>query len=164
MEEKKTIFDYLGQIFMMFGFMMGIMMIFCFLFGEDARESSAMFALGGEGLDLKVMGEYFLLAVCITAARFLFFTDAVIKNMRLWLRTACMAAVILGVVTLFILIFQWFPADNLGNWAAFAGCFLASFGISVAVSVLKEWAENSKMEQALQKWKGKGEQTGGRTK
>lgn len=31
MEEKKTIFDYLGQIFMMFGFMMGIMMIFVFV-------------------------------------------------------------------------------------------------------------------------------------
>lgn len=45
MEERKTIFDYLGEVFLIYGIMTVIMNIFCVWIGEEAKELSSMFSL-----------------------------------------------------------------------------------------------------------------------
>ena len=37
MEERKTVFDYMGQILMIFGFTILILLVFSLLFGESAK-------------------------------------------------------------------------------------------------------------------------------
>ena len=46
MEDKKTIFDYLGQLFATYGITVAIFIVFGMVVGEGAREFSTLFALG----------------------------------------------------------------------------------------------------------------------
>lgn len=153
MEEKKTIFEYIGQVFLIFGFSMAVLNIFCLIFGEDAREFSAMFSLGKEGLSVAVMTQYFVVSILIVMMRFLFFTDVVLKNMKVVVRTFCMLVSVIGIIVIFILCFDWFPADMFFPWFMFFLCFGICFVGSLAVTILREKAENKKMEVALAKLK-----------
>ena len=153
MEEKKTIFDYLGQVFLLYGIMTLMMNIFCVLFGEPAKEISAMFALGSEGLSVEIMMQYFIIAIFVTFSRFLFFTDIVIKKMPVPLRTLLMVISVIGMTAFFIVKYGWFPSGMPEPWIMFILCFSICFGTSLLVMALKEKAENTKMEEALKRIK-----------
>lgn len=161
MEERKTIFDYVGQVFMIFGITVVILNIFCLLFGASAREYSTMFSLGNEGLSVSTMAQYLLISAITVGLRYIFFTDALIKNMSVLARTVWMVLLVLLFVAGFILLFDWFPADMWQPWVMFFVCFGICFGISTIVTALKEKEENRRMQEALRKLKagdGKEEQ------
>lgn len=155
MEERKTIFDYVEQVMEIFGFSIVMLNIFCILFGEDAREFSSMFSMGGEGLRIGTMMQFLSMAVWIVLFRFLFFTDVVIKNMRVVYRACGMIISILVIMVIYVSAFMWFPVDDWLPWVMFFACFLISFTVSLAVSTFKEKMENKRMEEALQKIKKK---------
>ena len=58
MEEKKTVFDYLAQVFVVFGFAMLVMNLLCLVLGESAAEISTMFALGRRGIPVEVVFQF----------------------------------------------------------------------------------------------------------
>ncbi len=153
MEERKTIFDYLGQVFMLFGITLAILILLCLLFGESAKEVSTMFSLGSKGLSVSTMAQFLLVSAIIVALRFLFFTDAIIKNMPMIGRTICMIIIVLITISLFILFFGWFPVEMWQPWAMFFLGFTICFIISTVVTGLKEKVENKKMEEALKRIK-----------
>ncbi len=153
MEPKKTIIDYFSQVLVIFGFTMLVLNIFCFIFGNSAKDISAMFALGSQGIPLPVAFEFLCVSALTTIIRFVFFTDVLIKKMQLWLRTACMLASVVLVITLFIIAFHWFPITMWQPWAMFFLCFGIFFLGSYLVMALKEKSENRRMEEALQKLK-----------
>jgi len=155
MEEKKTIFDYLSQILVVFGFSMLILNIFCLAFGNSAKDFSAMFELGNQGIPVKIAFEFFCLSSFITGIRFVFFTDIWIKKMPVWARTICMLVLVLIVIVAFIIIFGWFPIDMWQPWAMFFLCFGISFTGSYFVMMIKEKVENRKMKEALERLKEK---------
>ena len=105
MKKGETVFDYLSQVMIIFGSTLLILSVFCILFGEEAKDYSAMFALGSKGLSVDIMYQFFLVSVIIAALRFLFFTDRWIKNLSLTLRTLSMFALVLATVITFILLF-----------------------------------------------------------
>lgn len=163
MEERKTIFDYVGQVFMIFGITVAVLNIFCLLFGASAREYSTMFSLGNEGLSVSTMAQYLLISAITVGLRYIFFTDVLIKNMSMPARTVWMVLLVLLFVAGFILLFDWFPADMWQPWAMFFICFGICFGIGTIVTALKEKEENRRMQEALRKLKagaGKEEQGG----
>lgn len=90
MEKKKTVFDYLAQVLIVFGFTMLVMNIFCLAFGNSAKGFSAMFALANRGVPIEITFEFLFLSALIVGLRLLFFTDILIKEMPVWLRTICM--------------------------------------------------------------------------
>lgn len=153
MEEKKTIFDYAEQVFGIFGFSIVILNVFCRLFGEEAKDISSIFSMGKEGLSLAVMAQFFSAAVWIVLMRFLFFTDAIIKNMRIAARSVGMVVSVLIIMVVHIVIFDWFPVDNWLPWVMFFGCFGFCFVISLSLSMFRERTENRKMEDALNRLK-----------
>lgn len=153
MEEKKTIFDYAEQVFGIFGFSIVILNVFCRLFGEEAKDISSIFSMGKEGLSLAVMAQFFSAAVWIVLMRFLFFTDAIIKNMRIAARSVGMVVSVLIIMVVHIVIFDWFPVDNWLPWVMSFGCFGICFVISLSLSMFRERAENRKMEDALNRLK-----------
>lgn len=153
MEEKKTIFDYIGQVFLIFGITIGILNIFCLLFGDNAKEISTLFSLGSDGLSVGTAFQFFLVSVCIVIAKFIFFTDVCIKKMSLAMRAVCMVSAVLIIIAVFIWICGWFPVNMWQPWFMFILCFGISFGISVAVTGFKERLENRKMEEALDRLK-----------
>lgn len=153
METKKTAFDYIGQVFLIFGITILILNVFCILFGESAKDFSTMFALGSAGLSVYTMLQFLGVAVCIVFLRFLFFTDVVIKKMPIVIRTVSMVMAVVIVIVVFIFAFGWFPVDMWQPWVMFLLCFGISFAISMLVTTLKERMENRKMEEALERIK-----------
>ena len=153
MKKKETVFDYIGQIFVSFGFTVAALNIFCILFGEEAREYSTIFSMGGEGLSVQTMLQFLLTSSIIVTLRFVFFTDGLIKKVPIAIRTTGMFGSIIIMMALFIYLFGWFPVNMWQAWAMFFICFGVCAGVSVAVSALKEKLENKKMEEALQRLK-----------
>ena len=153
MEERKTIFNYLGQIFMFFGIMMVWMIGFCLLFGEQAQEISSLFALGNKGLSVTVMLEFFLVAVVMVGLRILFFTDLIIRSLSVIARTVWMVLLVLMTISLCIVMFDWFPVEDWRPWLMFWVCFVFCFVGSLLITALKARAENQKMEEALKRLK-----------
>lgn len=152
MEENKTIFSYLGQIFATFGVIVVIFLVFALVIGNDTSEYSTLFALGSKGLTAATLLEVLLLSVIITLAQVAFLTDKWIKNMGLAVRYVCFFGII-GIVSLtFSVLFSWFPIDNPMAWLGFVISFAICTAIGVVISKLEEKAENKKMEQALKKF------------
>ena len=158
MEERKTIFDYLGQVFMIYGISMTIMCIFGIWFGEEAQDISKMFSLGQEGLSIEIMIQFLAISFLVVSFQFLFFSEHIIKKMSVIARTIWMVISIIFVIVVFILMFDWFPADMWEPWAMFLLCFGVCFLISISVMVIKERMENKKMEEALERLKRKEEE------
>ena len=154
MDDRKTIFDYLGQVFIIFGITIMILNLFCILFGESAKEYSEIFKLGKEGIGIDTMMQFFLISVCTVAINSLLFTDIIIKNMRLVLRMICMITLEILIIIVFVLTCGWFPIDMWQPWVMFLLCFGICFVVSCGVTTLKERMENKKMEEALKRIKG----------
>jgi len=157
MEKRKTIFDYLSQILMIFGFAMLTMNIFCLVFGDSARNFSTMFALGDQGIPTEIAFQFLCVSALVTGLRFVFFTDTLIKQMPLWLRTICMLTALILVIAVFITAFSWFPVNMWQPWAMFFLCFAISFLCSWLITIIRERHENRRMEEALRKLKGQGD-------
>ena len=153
MEKEKTIFDYISQVFVIFGATVLILNVFCMLFGKDAKEVSALFSLGNQGLSVATMLQFLAMSVFITVWRFLFFTDKVIKNLSLSLRTAGMFTAVVLTIIVFVLLFSWFPLGDWKAWLGFAVSFVISVAISLGLSTLKEKTEEEKMAKALDRFK-----------
>lgn len=153
MEKKKTFFDYASEVLIIFGISMIVLNIFCMLFGEDAREFSAIFRLGNKGISIGIVFQFLCVSVLITLYRILFFTDTVIKQMSIVLRTVCMLTAAIATISVFIIVFKWFPVNMPLPWIMFLLSFGISFVISLAVMSFKEKTENKLMAEALKKLK-----------
>lgn len=155
MNEKKTIFDYLAQVMIVYGFAVFVMNLFCLVFGNSAKDFSSMFALGNRGLPVETAFQFLLVSALIIGLRIIFFTDMLIKKMPIWLRTICMLVSVVIIIAAFIIVFHWFPVDMWQPWAMFFICFGISFLGSYFIMAIKEKAENRQMEEALRRLKEK---------
>lgn len=149
MEDRKTIIDYAGQVLITYGFSIVALNLICILVGEDARDVSSIFSLGKEGLSTATMLQFLGVSVCITGLRILFFTDRIIQQMSITVRTVCMLLSIILLIVLCAAAFHWFPIGMWQAWAGFIITFTICFSCSMLVTRLKEKTENRKMEEAL---------------
>lgn len=157
MKEKKSFFDYLIHAFTIFGVTILILAVLSGLCGEEAEEVSTIFALGGRGIPTVTVFQFFLTSVLTSVLNGLFFSDKLMKRMPIWGRTVGMLITEVLMIVIFVAAFGWFPMDMWEPWLMFFVTFLVCFGVSVAVTALRERAENRKMELALNKMKEKGE-------
>ncbi|MGN0132435.1 MAG: hypothetical protein ACI4AA_08340 [Lachnospiraceae bacterium] len=154
MIKKNTIFDYLAQVMIVYGISVICLCAFCLLFGEDAKGHSSIFALGNAGIPAGILGQFLWMAMIISGLRWLFFTDVLIRNLSILLRSILMFICVILSVGIFAAVFGWFPVDQVLPWMMFFICFFVCAFISVGVSVLKEKSDNRKMQEALERMKG----------
>lgn len=157
MEERKTIFDYLGQVFSVFGFCIAILSVLGLMVGEEAREISSIFSLGKDGLSTATMMQFLGVSFCIMLFRTVFFTDGIVKRLSVMMRTVFMLLAVVAVIIGCAFLFQWFPTRLCdGMWQAWLG-FFTSFGLcfagSLVITRIKERTQNRKMEEALRRLK-----------
>lgn len=153
MNNKPTIFDYLSQVFMIFGISVLILNIFCLLFGGSAKDFSTIFSLGSSGLSVKTMLQ-FLLAIAITIVfRFTFMTDILIKKMSITARVITMFITVFLNIVVFVILCDWFPVNDPIAWTMFLISFAVSCTVSTLTSIYKEKYENRQLSEALQKLK-----------
>ena len=153
MDEKKTIFDYIKQLFTTYGIMVVIFIVTNLLVGNEARVLSTLFALGSVGLSTVTLLQLFLLALIITIAQNIFLSDILIKNMALIVRNILFFVTVMVASTLFIILFSWFPIGDPSAWIGFIVCFAICTAVSAGIMRLEENAENKKMQEALNKFK-----------
>ena len=152
MEEKKTVFSYISQVFATYGIIVLIFIIFSVAVGEMAKDYSTLFALGKAGLSTPILCELLLLAGMITLAQIVFLTDRWITNMSMIIRNVLMFLSVMIVMVIMIVAFKWFPLDNMAAWLGFIISYVISIIISSLLTRLREKAENSKMQEALDKY------------
>ena len=153
MEDRKTIFEYIGQLFTTFGIMVVIFIVINLIIGSEAGSVSTLFALGPAGLSSSTLLELLLLALIITIAQNIFLSDVLIKNMMLTIRNILFFVTILAAITVFVILFGWFPINNAGAWIGFIVSFAVCTAVSAILMRLEEQAENKKMQEALNKLK-----------
>lgn len=153
MEDKKTIFDYFGQLFATYGITVAIFIVFGMVVGEEAGEYSTLFALGNRGISIQTLAQLLLLALVITIVQILFLTDKWVKNMQLLLRNVCFFGCICVAIVVFAALFAWFPIGDMKAWIGFTVSFAVCTVVSVVIGRAEEKAENRKMEQALKKFR-----------
>lgn len=153
MEQNKTIFSYIGQVFATYGIIVTIFIVFSILIGERACGVSSLFSLADEGLAINTLLQLLLMTVIINLSQNLFLTDRWIKNMPMIIRNILFFATVCVVIVVFAFLFEWFPVKDYKAWIGFAVSFVICTIISVGISKLEENAQNKKMEQALEKIK-----------
>ena len=152
MEDKKTIFNYVGQMFSIYGVMIMIFIVINLIIGNEAGSVSTLFSLGSSGLSTATLLELFLLVLIVTAAQNIFLTDILIKNLALIVRNILFFATILIAITAFAVVFGWFPLDNVAAWIGFIVSFTICATVSAFLMRLEENAENKKMQEALKRF------------
>lgn len=149
MEEKKTIFNYIGQAFAIYGIIVLIFILFSVVIGEHAEGYSSLFSLGNKGISVTTLCELLLLSVMITIVQDIFLTDRWIVNMSMMKRNALFFLAVLVMSVIMIIVFQWFPIGDITAWLGFIVSYAISVFVSVLVTRLRERAENAKMQRAL---------------
>ncbi len=152
MEEKKTIFYYIRQAFATYGIIVLVFVVFNILLGDVAGDYSALFALGQDGMSIPVLLELLLLAIMITFAQVLFLTDKWIVNMSMIIRYVLFFGTVMIVMIVMIIVFNWIPIGDMYAWGGFVISYTVSMITSALLTRLKERTENSKMQEALDKY------------
>lgn len=72
MEQNKTIFSYIGQLFATYGVIVTIFIVFTGIIGDNAKNISTLYSLGNQGLSLATLVQLLALAGVITLAQVAF--------------------------------------------------------------------------------------------
>lgn len=153
MDKPKTVFDYIAQTLMVFGFTVAIFLLLTLILGNIAQDESTLFSMGSKGIAVSSLAQLFLLSAFIVFFRFLFFTEKLIRKASVVVRTVAMISSTVVLIILFVVFFRWFPAAMPIAWLSFAVCFVICFALSWLVSAYKDRLENKKMAEALKKMK-----------
>ena len=153
MDDNKNIFDYIKQLFTSFGIVVLLFIVINLIIGDEAGSVSSLFALGAKGLSTATLLQLLILVLIITAAQNIFLSDLVIKNMALVVRNILFFATIMAAITIFAVVFGWFPLNNVAAWIGFIVSFAVCSVISSVIMRLEENAENKKMQDALNRLK-----------
>lgn len=151
MEEKKTLFDYIGQIFCTYGIIVVIFIIFNKVIGDLACEVSTLFSLGSAGLSGDTLLQLFGLALVLSVFEIIFYTDVIIRKISVVVRHLFFFSSTMVTMLVFALLFGWFPLNDWRAWVGFLSSYAICTGISVWITSIREKAENRKMSQALKK-------------
>ena len=149
MNDKKTMVDYISQVFSLFGFTMIIMMSFAMLFGESAKGYTALFASGKAGVPAAIMAQFLVLSIINVFIRFLFLSDRLIKEMIIQIRITLTLLAVWISISIFAIVFGWFPIHMWQPWVLFIGSFLLCSAIGTFVTTAQNKLENKKLAEGL---------------
>ncbi len=153
MDKKFSILEFCSQVFTIYGITIVLLNIFCILFGASAQELSTIFSMGSHGLGVATSFQFLLAVLAITVLRFIFMTDILIVKMPTAARIAAMFAGTFAIILVFIIAFDWFPADLPMAWIMFLICFVVCCTAGTVISLIAEKQENRKLEEALKRYK-----------
>ncbi|MCL2392678.1 MAG: DUF3021 family protein [Oscillospiraceae bacterium] len=155
MEEKKALRKEIVQSILMsfLGTIAGVSIVGWFYGDTIAAEHGGLLRLGREGLAYESIAQLFLFSVIIGTLTAIFMTDYLFKKIMLLWR--CVITVILGVTALivFVIVFRWFPLDEITGWVVMLTSFVGIFGATTAIAVIVTKREDKKLERQLLDYK-----------
>lgn len=149
MEEQKTIFNYIQEIFSIFSISTLLLIGIAYTVGEEAKDYSSMFRLGSQGLTSATMLQFLLMSALIAGLRYFFFSEKILKKKSVFFRTAIMLISVIFLTAVFAACFDWFPIFQWQPWLGFTISFGVSFGLATLLVVIKTRMENKRMQEGL---------------
>jgi len=120
--------------------------------GENIRDVSTLFTFSGGlryGTIIQVAGFSLILAFF----SFLLFSDFIQMKIRFLFRGFLLLLVTLVTTSIFAIIFNWFPAENIQGWIGFVLCTIVCFVVCFALTILKLKLEGKKYTKLLAGYK-----------
>ena len=106
------------------------------LYDQNIRHVSSLFTLGN-GLQYSTILQIAGFALIIAFFAVLLFSEHSQTRIRFLFRGFLLLSVALVTTSIFALIFNWFPANDIRAWLAFIFCTIGSFTVSFALTLLK---------------------------
>ena len=154
MEDRKTIFTYIGETFATYGIIVFLFILITAGIGKDAEGYSTFFTFGNRAMSLHTLLQLLGLAVVISICRNVLFDDRWIRSMSMLARNVLFFLIITVTIVLFVILFGWFPINDMKAWIGFFISFAVSSTVAVVLSRIRERTENDKMNRALEKYNG----------
>ncbi len=151
-EKHFNIFEFFQQIFTIFGVQVLFVSLLSHVIPADSTVQTGILSLWPHGLSFDVVLQFFVSAVGINVLVSIFSTDLIFKKMLTLWRIVFMLLTIVLYISFLINQFEWFPAGESGNpaaWTLFLICFLAFFVASTLIMILKTRYENKKYQRLL---------------
>jgi hypothetical protein len=150
MENRKpSNYNFITQVLLLFAFDVLFLMINAKIFGEGAQTISNLYQFGSKGLSIDTLLQFLLSSVVIIFFKSLFMSERYFKNVMMLWRTIFMLFCILSSVIVFIIVFRWFPLDNVSAWTGFILCFVIGFFGSTLFMIIKTKRANKKYDELL---------------
>lgn len=154
MEQRNSIkYNFIAQVFILFAFDVIFLMAMAILFGDGAKEISKIYSLGSKGLSINTLLQFLLSSFVVIFFKTIFFSEHCFKNMMALWRTVLMLFSILTTIIVFIIVFDWFPLNNLEAWTGFILCFVLGFFGSVTFMLVKTKIDNKRYDELLLNYK-----------
>ena len=122
---------------------------------EWNNDLSQSFLMMDGGLSFATIAQLFAMSLLIAVWAVVFYSDRFLKKTMLLWRYAITVLLCIATLSVFALVFGWFPAGVWQAWAAMVAAFLLSFTLSVIPMIVKTKKEDKRLEQQLLEYKSK---------
>ena len=122
------------------------------LIGEDMRDVSTLFALGN-GLHYNTILQTAGFSLIIAMFSVLLFSEHIQTKINFLFRGFLLLLVTLVTTSIFAIIFNWFPSENIQGWIGFVLCTIVCFAVCFALTLLKLKLEGKKYTKLLEYYK-----------
>jgi hypothetical protein len=124
-------------------------------YAPEAHDISTLFALKGMGLPYSTILQITGLSVILAFFNVLLLSGRFLAKMRFLTRFFLLFLAIFFTTSIFIIIFKWFPVDDLMAWISYVISFIISFSVCSGIVLLKFKLEDKKYNRLLTNFKAK---------
>jgi hypothetical protein len=121
-------------------------------YGQDMRGLSTLFMLNS-GLQYNTILQVAGFSLIISFFSVLLFSEHIQTKINFLFRGLLLLFITLITTSVFAIIFNWFPHNNIQGWISFALCTIACFAVSFTLTLLKLKLEGKKYAKLLAGYK-----------
>lgn len=152
-KNDNTKYNFITQVLNLFAVDVLLLIVLTSLVGDYTKDMSSLYRLGSKGLAVSTLLQFLLNAIFIISLKSVFYSDKIFKNMMTLWRTVFMLLGTLSVTAVFIIVFKWFPVDNVYAWIFFFIMFVGGCVSSTLFMIIRIKVKNKKYHQLLSDYK-----------
>ena len=108
---------------------------------------------GRESIPVSALWQMLFLALFYSCSQFFIFSENLPFQIKTYGRIALLGLSMFTVLTIFAIVFKWFPVQNLQNWLIFIGLYAAVFLIALSALLTVFRVSGIKYNQMLAAYK-----------
>ena len=122
---------------------------------DDLMWIGGFFIIGAYGISYASIFQLFGLSVTLSILLLIFVSDIFLSKYMLVWRYMIFMGLALVSISLFVVVFRWFPPGTWQGWASLLGAFTLFSSMSMIPTFLKIKREDKEYEKALSDYKAK---------
>jgi hypothetical protein len=123
-------------------------------YSHDTQEVAALFVIG-RGLSYNVIFQLAGFALISAVFSTLLISERITKRINFIYRRLFLLLATLLTISVFSIVFKWFPVNNIQIWIIFILLFIAGFAVGLALTLLKLKLEKKKYRILLANYKAR---------